>query len=173
MRKTMILSIILATALGGSTLALAAPGGQAGGAGFEGGWQHHGQHEGRMFAFRGLNLTDTQKASIKQIIQQSFAQLKPQMQAVRQQRQAFEALSPSASGYQAAAASLAQAEANLTSARITTRAAATAQIYNTVLTSTQQSEFASRKAAFEARKAQWKQFKAEHPVQPGSTGSAQ
>lgn len=173
MRKTMTLSIILAAALGCSALALAAPGGQAGGPGFGGGWQHHGHFDRGMFALHGLNLTDAQKASIKQIVQQSFAQLKPQMQAVRQQRQAFEALSPSSSDYQSAAASLAQAEANLTSARITARAAVTAQIYNTVLTSSQQSQLASRKAAFEARKAQWQQFKAQHPVQPGTAGSAQ
>jgi len=114
-------------------------------------------------AFRGLNLTDAQKTQIKQIMQQSFASLKSQAQAVHQQREAFEALSPSASNYQSAAASLAQAEANFTSARITARAAVTAQIYNSVLTSAQQSQYISQKAAVEARKAQWQQFKAEPP----------
>ncbi|GAB2586223.1 Spy/CpxP family protein refolding chaperone [Dyella jejuensis] len=168
MRKTMT-SIILAAALGCSALALAAPGGQGGNFG---GGPHHGFHGGGLFALHGLNLTDAQKASVKQITQQSFSQLKPQFQAVRQQRAAFEALSPSSSGYQAAAASLAQAEANLTSARITARAAVTAQIYNTVLTSAQQTQLATQKAAFEARKAQWQQFKAQHPVSSG-TSSAQ
>ena len=123
-------------------------------------------------AFRGLNLTDAQKTQIKQIMQQSFASLKSQAQAVHQQREAFEALSPSASNYQSAAASLAQAEANFTSARITARAAVTAQIYNSVLTSAQQSQYISQKAAVEARKAQWQQFKAEHPL-PASASSAQ
>ena len=69
-------------------------------------------------------------------------------------------------------ASLAQAEANFTSARITARAAVTAQIYNTVLTSAQQSQYASNKASFQARKAQWQQFKAEHPL-PSGASSAQ
>jgi periplasmic protein CpxP/Spy len=169
MRKTMTLSIILAAALGCSALALAAPGGQGFGEG--GDWNGgHGHHRGLM-ALRGLNLTDAQKASIKQIIQQNMSQMKPQFQAVRQQRQAFEALSPSSSGYQAAAASLAQAEANLTSARITTRAAVTAQIYNTVLTGAQQTQLTAEKAAFQARKAQWQQFKAEHPTQSASTSA--
>jgi periplasmic protein CpxP/Spy len=163
MRKTMTLSIILAAALGCSALALAGPGGQGGG--------FHGHHGGFM-ALRGLNLTDAQKAQVKQIVQQSFTQLKPQFQAVRQQREAFEAMAPNASGYQAAAASLAQAEANLTSARITARAAVTAQIYSSVLTSTQQSQYTAQKAAFQARKAQWQQFKAEHPVQSTSTTSS-
>jgi periplasmic protein CpxP/Spy len=164
MRKTMTLSIILAAALGCSALALAGPGGQGG--------DFHGHHGGGFMALRGLNLTDAQKAQVKQIVQQSFTQLKPQFQAVRQQREAFEAMAPNASGYQAAAASLAQAEANLTSARITARAAVTAQIYSTVLTSTQQSQYTAQKAAFEARKAQWQQFKAEHPVQSTSTTSS-
>jgi periplasmic protein CpxP/Spy len=167
MRKTMTLSIILAAALGCSALALAGPGGQGGG--FGGGF--HGHHDG--MELRGLNLTDAQKAQVKQIVQQSFTQLKPQFQAVRQQREAFEALAPNASGYQAAAASLAQAEANLTSARITARAAVTTQIYTTVLTSAQQTQYTTQKAAFEARKAQWQQFKAEHPVQSTSTTSTQ
>ncbi|GLQ49419.1 periplasmic heavy metal sensor [Dyella flava] len=169
MRKTMTLSIILAAALGCSALALAGPGGQGGG--FGGGF--HGHHGGGFMELRGLNLTDAQKAQVKQIVQQSFTQLKPQFQAVRQQRQAFEAMAPNASGYQAAAASLAQAEANLTSARITSRAAVTAQIYTSVLTSTQQSQYTAQKAAFQARQAQWQQFKAEHPVQSTSTTSAQ
>lgn len=167
MRKTMTLSIILAAALGCSALALAGPGGQGGDFG------GHGHHGDRFMALRGLNLTDAQKASVKQIVQQSFTQLKPQFQAVRQQREAFEAMAPNASGYQAAAASLAQAEANLTSARITARAAVTAQIYTTVLTSAQQSQYTAQKAAFQARKAQWQQFKTQHPVSSSTNSTAQ
>jgi Spy/CpxP family protein refolding chaperone len=172
MRKTMTLSIILAAALGCSALALAGPGGQdfgPGPGGFHGG---HGHHGGAGLLLKGVTLTDAQKASIKQIMQQSFTQMKPQFEAVRTQRQAFEALSPSSSGYQAAAASLAQAEANLTSARVTARAAATAQIYTTVLTSAQQAQVATNKANAEARKAQWQQFKASHPTST-STASGQ
>jgi Spy/CpxP family protein refolding chaperone len=165
MRKSMTMSLILSAALGVSALAFA-----QGGPGFGPGPRgHHAEAE---MAFRGLNLTDAQKTQVKQIMQQSFASLKSQAEAVRQQRKAFEALSPNASNYQSAAASLAQAEANFTSARITTRAAATAQIYNNVLTSAQQSQYASQKAAFQARKAQWEQFKAEHPL-PAKSSSAQ
>ncbi len=168
MRKSMTLSLILSAALGVSALALAAPGGQGPGFGFG----PHGHHGEDMMAMRGLNLTDAQKAQIKQIVQQSFASLKTQAQAVRQQREAFEALSPNASNYQSAAASLAQAEANFTSARITARAAAAAQIYNSVLNASQQAQYTTQKAAMQARKAQWEQFKAEHPL-PGNTGAAQ
>ncbi|GLQ90610.1 Spy/CpxP family protein refolding chaperone [Dyella flagellata] len=166
MRKSMTLSLILSAALGVSALAFAHDGGPDFGPG--GPRDHHGE---AMMALHGLNLTDAQKAQVKQILQQSFASLKTQAQTVRQQHEAFEALSPNASNYQSAAASLAQAEANLTSARITARAGATAQIYNSVLTSAQQNQYASQKAAFQARKAQWQQFKAEHPL-PASAGSA-
>jgi periplasmic protein CpxP/Spy len=167
MRKTMTLSIILAAALGCSALALAGPGGQGG----FGGPGPHGHHGG-FDQFRGLNLTDTQKAQVKQIEQQSFSSLKSQFQAVHQQHQAFEALAPNSSGYQAAAASLAQAEANLVSARITAQATATAQIYSTVLSSTQQAQYTTQKAAFQAREQQWQQFKAEHPLPSSSTSSS-
>lgn len=167
MRKSITLSLILSAALGVSALAFA---GGPGGPGF--GPDSRGHHGEEGMAFRGLNLTDAQKTQIKQIMQQSFASLKTQGQAVRQQREAFEALSPSASNYQSAAASLAQAEATFTSARITARAAVTAQIYNSVLTGAQQSQYTTQKAAIEARKAQWQQFKAEHPL-PASASSAQ
>lgn len=169
MRKSITLSLILSAALGMSALAAA-----QGGPGFGPDFGHgpHGHRGGAEMALRGLNLTDAQKTQIKQIVQQSFASMKSQAQAVRQQREAFEALSPNASNYQSAAASLAQAEANFTSARITARAAVTAQIYNTVLTQAQQSQYASNKAAFQARKAQWQQFKAEHPL-PANAGPAE
>jgi periplasmic protein CpxP/Spy len=164
MRKTMTLSIILAAALGCSALAFAGPGGPGFG---------HGGHHGGFDQFRGLNLTDAQKAQVKQIHQQTFSSLKSQFQAVRQDRQALEALTPNASGYQAAAATLAQAESSLVSARITAEATATTQIYSTVLTSAQQTQYTTNKANFAARQAQWQQFKAEHPVSSSTSSSQQ
>jgi len=160
MRKIIPLSIVLAMALGGSALAVAGPGD---GAGF-GGW-HHGAHGGAgMFALNKLNLSDAQKASIKQLVQQNFASLKTQRQALRQQRQAFEALTPDSPSYQAAAASLAQAEANFTSARVTARANLQAQIY-AQLSSAQKSQLASLKAQRQQRIQEWKQFRAQHASQ--------
>lgn len=165
MRKIIPLSLALAMALGGSALALAGPGD---GAGF-GGW-HHGAHGGAGFAFAKLNLTDAQKASVKQLVQQNFASLKTQRQALRQQREAFEQLTPDSPSYQAAAASLAQAEANFTSARVTARANLQAQIY-AQLTSTQKTQLASLKAQRQQRIQEWKQFRAQHASQ-NANGSA-
>jgi periplasmic protein CpxP/Spy len=169
MRKTMTLSIILAAAIGCSALAFAQGGPGFGGPGGHGG--HHGFHDGGL-PLRGVTLTDTQKASIKQIKQSEFSSLKSQFQAVHQQRQAFEALSPSSSGYQAAAASLAQAEGQLVTARITAEATADAQIYNSVLTGAQQTQVATNKANFQARQAEWQQFKAEHATQSTTSSSS-
>lgn len=123
----------------------------------------HGHHHGGFEAYSKLNLTDAQKASIKQIIQNARAQNKPQRDALRQQREAFNAMTPNSAGYQAAAASLAQAEGAARAAHVQQRAAIQAQIYS-LLTATQQAQFVQIKAQNQARRQQWEQFKATHPV---------
>lgn len=165
MRKTLI-SLFAAAAIGGSSLALAAAGG-----GMDHGW--HGGRHGMMAMHElgKLNLSDAQKNSIKQAAQQSFGQMKPQMEALRQQRQAFESMDPTSSGYQTAAGNLAQAEAAAASARVMQRAALRAQIYN-VLTPSQRSQLATDRAQRQARMQQWKQFQSQHPL-PSSGPAAQ
>lgn len=172
MRKILPLSILLTAALGCSALVFAAPQDGTPTAGQHAGWQHGGHrgHHGAFMALKKLNLTDDQKAQVKQIFKQSFSQLKPQMQAVHQQRAAFEALTPDAAGYQQAAASLAQAEAAMTQARVTQGAATRAQIYN-ILTSEQKSQLATMRAERQQRMQQWKQQHAQQAN--GSTQSAQ
>jgi periplasmic protein CpxP/Spy len=166
MRKNITLALALASAMALAPFAIAAA--QDGGP--HGGWGGHGHGHGAAFAAMSkLNLSDAQKASIKQIMQTAMSQNKPQRQALRQQREAFEALNPNSAGYQAAAASLAQAEGAATVARVQQRAAIRAQIY-AVLTPAQQSQLASIKAANQARRQQWQQFKAQHPVS-GSTSA--
>ncbi|HEX7817375.1 Spy/CpxP family protein refolding chaperone [Dyella sp.] len=173
MRKILPLSFLLTAALGASALAFANPqdDSAAPGPAAHGQWHggHHGHH-GPFMALKQLNLTDDQKAQVKQIVKQGFGQLKPQFAAVRQQRQAFEALTPDAAGYQQAAASLAQAEASLTQARVTQNATTRAQIYN-ILTSAQKSQLASLKAQHEQRVQQWKQQRAQQAA--GASQSAQ
>ncbi|MBD8871861.1 Spy/CpxP family protein refolding chaperone [Rhodanobacter sp. DHB23] len=157
MRKNLILGLALSSALAIGSFAVAAQG--APGPGGPGGWGHHGGHHG-MMALHGLNLTDAQKASIKQIMKSSFAQNKGQFQALRQQKQAFEAMTPTDPGYQSAAAALAQAEGAATTARVQQMANVRAQIYN-VLTPAQQSQLAAQKAKAQARRQQWQQFRAQ------------
>ena len=165
MRKT-LLSIITAAAIGGSSLALAS----AGVAGFgHDGW-HHGHGMTAMHELGKLNLTDAQRDNIKQLSKQSFEQLKPQMETLHQQRKAFEAMEPTASGYQTTANSLATAEANVARARVLQDASLRAQVYN-VLTPAQRTQLATMRAQHEARMQQWKEFQAQHPLPSGGDSS--
>lgn len=162
MRKQTLLGMALASAMSLTTLAFAAP---FGGAGATSQGEHHGHrggHHGQMMLSK-LNLTDAQRASIKQIYQTQRAQGRTQWTALRQQRQAFESMIPTQAGYQAAAASLAQASGQATQARVQQQANLRARIY-AVLTPAQQMQLASLKQQRETRHAQWKQFQAEHPV---------
>lgn len=163
MRKNISLALVLASAVALAPFAIASA--QDGGphGGFHGGHGH-----GAFEAYSKLNLTDAQKASIKQIMQTAFSQGKAQRQALRQQREAFEQMAPNASGYQAAATALAQAEGAATTARVQQRAAVRAQIY-AILTPAQQAQLATLKAQREARREQWQQFKAQHPVSGSSS----
>jgi Spy/CpxP family protein refolding chaperone len=119
-------------------------------------------------AFAKLNLTDAQKASIKQITQASRAQNKGQWQALRTQREAFGQMTPDQVGYQAAAARLAQAEGQATQARIEQRAKIKAQIY-AVLTPAQKAQLATMRSERETRREQWKEFRKSHPAPAAST----
>ena len=162
MRKSISLGLILASAVAATTIAFAAPA-----AGSFGGW-HHGQGHGQLMAFSKLNLTDAQRASIKQIMQTSFAQNKTQRQALRQQRSAFEAMTPDQGGYQSAATRLAKAEGSAAQLRVQQRANVRAQIY-ALLNAAQKAQLATFKAQRQARRQQWQQFKAQHPVSSTSS----
>jgi periplasmic protein CpxP/Spy len=170
MRKTTSLGLILASALTLSTLAIAAPGDQAGQAGHEGGRYHgrHGHHDGMRHAFAKLNLSDAQKASIKQITQASREQNKGQWQALHSQREAFGEMTPDQVGYQAAASRLAQAEGDATRVRIEQQAKVRAQIY-AVLTPAQKAQLLTLRNERDARRAQWKAARASQPAPSASS----
>ncbi|MDG2536578.1 Spy/CpxP family protein refolding chaperone [Dyella jiangningensis] len=165
MRKNITLALAMASALALAPFAIAAAAGQDGG-------PHGGGHGGHGHEFAAeyakLNLSDAQKANIKQIMQNAFSQTKTQRQNLRQQREAFEQMAPNASGYQAAAAALAQAEGAAATTRVQQRAAIRAQVY-AVLTPAQQAQLATLKAERQARREQWQQFKAQHPASGSST----
>lgn len=159
MHRYTILSLALASTLAIGTVATAAPAGA-------GGWHGHRGGHGQMMMLGKLNLSDAQRASIKQILSSSREQNKPSRQALRQQRAAFEAMPPNAVGFQAAAASLAQAEGQATQQRVIQMANLRAQIY-AVLTPAQQAQVQMRQAQAQARRQQWQEFKAQHPLPPG------
>ena len=168
MRKNITLGLILGSTLALATLAVAAPAGPGDG-------MHQGQHShghGHEMGFSKLDLSDTQRASIKQIMQTSHAQNKTQREALRQQRSAFESMTPDQVGYQATVARLAQTEGDATRVRVQQKATVRAQIY-ALLTPAQKAKMATMKTEQQARRQQWKQFKAEHPAPAPTSPAAQ
>jgi Spy/CpxP family protein refolding chaperone len=165
MRKSLFLGLALASAMTLGTAAFAA--GQDGG-------QHFGGHRGGhgFMAMQKLNLTDAQKASIHDLVKNSFSQNKAQRDALRAQRQSFESMTPDQAGYQAAAAQLAQAEAAATQTRVQQQAQLKAQIY-ALLTTQQKAQWAALKQEREQRRQQWMQFKAQQKAAGSSATTAQ
>ena len=97
----------------------------------------HGPGMGMML--HELNLTDTQKAQVKSIMQLNHAAMKSLMQQVEQNRQAI--LANSGSKYnQANIAQLATQQAALQAQMIVNRETVQNQIYTTVLTPDQQAK---------------------------------
>jgi Spy/CpxP family protein refolding chaperone len=123
------------------------------------GWHHHHHHGALMFALKQLNLTDSQKATFKTLFQQTHAQLKPQMQTVRADREALIAATPGSAAYNAAATKLASDAGAATTARVQAETALVTQIYGQ-LTTAQQTQFATLQAQHAAKVAAWE---AEHP----------
>ncbi|HVX06209.1 MAG TPA: Spy/CpxP family protein refolding chaperone [Rhodanobacteraceae bacterium] len=163
MRKTYFLSAALVTVLGCAPLAFAQQADHA--------WHgHHGMAmSGHMY--EQLNLSDAQRSQIQQLVKQNFAQAKPQMQALRQARQAFEAAAPGTADYQTAASNLAEAEADAARARTTNRANLRAQIYE-LLTPAQRTQLASLQAERKAQRQQWRESHMQGGDDPAPDSSA-
>lgn len=168
MRKHLSSSLILVSAMALTGVAFAAgAGGAQRGHGDHG--QSHGYHHGHQMGLEKLDLTDAQRASVKDIVSKSRMQNKGQRDALRQQRDAFESMTPDDVGYLAAAGRLAEAEGNAARLRVQQKANLAAQVY-AVLTPTQKSKMATIRTQKQARREQWKSFKAQHPT-PASSAS--
>lgn len=166
MRKIILVAAIFVAAIG---CAMFVPAIGAAGQGRHGG--HDMAMGGHMYA--KLDLTDAQRSQIKQLTRQSFAQTKPQMQALRQAREAYESAVPGTAAYQTAASDLAQTEADAARTRATQRADLRAQIYQ-LLTPLQQNQLAQLQAQRAARIQQWKADRQKNPQsQPASATSGQ
>lgn len=160
MRRIMLAAAIIIAAIG---CAMFVPTISAAGHGWRDG--HGTTMGGHMYA--KLNLTDAQRSQIKQLTRQNFAQVKPQMQAVRQARAAYESAVPGTAAYQTAASNLAQTESDAARTRVTQRADLRAQIYQ-LLTPLQQDQLAQLQAQRTARIQQWKAERQKNP-QPQSS----
>lgn len=92
--------------------------------------------------FEQLGLTDTQRSSVRQLIQQNARQAAPEIQALRQKRMAFDNATPGSSQFKAAANDLAQAESTAARAQIQRQADLRTRIYE-LLTSAQRTKLAN------------------------------
>lgn len=162
MSKSLHVSISLAAAIAFSSLAFAATGAQtdtttppSSAVPMQHGKWHGMHHRRGMGVLDKLDLTDTQRDNIRQMMHQSFTQARPEMQALREKREAFAAATPGSSDYQAAANELATAEANAARERITREAALRTKVYGT-LTAKQRTELAKLRTEHKARMRQWK-----------------
>lgn len=157
MRKTCLLSAAIVAVLACAPLAFAqqTDASQSGAPPTGSAWHHHHGMLGAHL-YDQLNLSDAQRAQIKQLTEQNFAQAKPQMQALRQARKAFEAAAPGSADYQTAASNLAEAEADAARTRTANRANLRAQIYQ-LLTPEQRTQLASLQAERKAQKQQWRE----------------
>lgn len=184
MNRSFPLSIALATALGVSSLAFAAtspqasapPAAASSGSMQQGKWHgmhHRHRHHGDMRMLDKLNLSDAQRNSIRQMTRESFEQARPEMQALRQKREALEAATPGSSAYQTATNELATAEANAARERVGREAALRTRIYG-VLSPEQRTRLASLRAAREAKMQQWRSEHRRHssgaPAPAASSG---
>jgi protein CpxP len=158
MRKLIFLPAAILAAAMLSTAVSAQPATDAAGAPVAHEWHHH--HGGEMMhQLKALNLSDEQKASVKQLFKASHEQNKAQFLSFRAAHQAFESATPGTAEYQSAAASLSQAASAAAGARVQQSAELRAQIY-ALLTDAQKAQWATLQSQHEAKMAAWK---AQHP----------
>ncbi len=184
MNRSLPRSILLAAAVGCSSLALAATAAQTSppatpmsSGSMQKGDRHpmHHRHErhGEMRMLDKLGLSATQRADIRRMMQESFEQARPEMQVLRQKREAWEAATPGSSAYQRAADELAAAEANAARQRVVRQAALRARIHG-VLTAQQRTRLASLRAQHRERMQQWRRGHPRHssdvPASADSSG---
>lgn len=123
----------------------------------KGGGRHgrHGGHRGGGMMFRGLELTDAQKASLKQI-RQSFGErtksLREQLHAKRQELRQAE----SGGAFNESLAAQKLAEVAPIQAKLMAEQARMRQESMAVLTPEQKAQMEQRRAEFKAKREQWK-----------------
>lgn len=129
MRKPPIHSMLFAAVLACSPLAFAVAPQQAAPPDSQAasGAQDSRQHPD---LFDQLGLTDAQRSSVRQLIQQSFQQAQPEMEALRQKRMAFDNATPGSSQFKAAANDLAETESSAVRAQVLRQADLRTRVYN-------------------------------------------
>jgi Spy/CpxP family protein refolding chaperone len=154
MRNPMIRSTLLAAMLACPALAFAAAPQQTAPAASA--TAPRAQQQRQPNLFDQLGLTDSQRSSVRTLMQQNFQQARPQLQALRQKQLAFEKATPGTSQFQSAANDLAQAESSAAHDEVLRQADLRTKIYN-LLTAEQRTKLASlvqqRQQAMQQRRA--------------------
>lgn len=167
MRKSIFRSTLLAVAIGGTSLAFAATAQQAAPANPAGNQSAQQQNQ-RTSLLDELGLTDKQKDSVRQLVQQSIAQAQPEMQSLQQKRIALENATPGSSQYQSAANDLANAESTAVRAQVLRQADLGTKIYN-LLTKEQRAKFETLRAQRQQQMRQMEQQQRSGAQQPAAS----
>jgi Spy/CpxP family protein refolding chaperone len=138
MKKHLAVSLMALLLCGGALVANAQ--GPEGGPHKAWGGPGHGTGMGMGLALHELNLTDAQKAQVKQIMQANHASMKPLMTQMEQNRAAMLAVTANGQYDQAKIQALAAQAGQLHAAMIANHEAVAHQIYTQVLTADQQAK---------------------------------
>ena len=141
MHKLPLRTMLLVAMLASSSLAFAAAPGQAAApSGSSTATQQAARQPADLFG--QLGLTDTQRASVRQLIRQNARQAGPEILTLRQKRMAFDNATPGSSQFKAAADDLAQADSAAARAQIQRQADLRTRIYE-LLTPAQRTKLAT------------------------------
>ncbi|MGH8118540.1 MAG: Spy/CpxP family protein refolding chaperone [Rhodanobacteraceae bacterium] len=160
MRNPILRSMLLAAAVGCTTIAFAA-GAQQAPAKASPPANQAAQPQQRTTILDELDLTDKQKDSVREMVQQSMAQARSEMEALQQKRMTLENATPGTSQYKAAATDLANAESTAVRAQVLRQADLGTRIYN-MLTAEQRTKFATLRAQRQQQMQQQAQPPASH-----------
>lgn len=155
MKKAIIAVLALAVVAAGVIFAV----GQKTEGGKKGWGKRGGHHRGMGMAFRGLDLTDEQKAKVKELHSASRESLKPVMESLKANHEKMQALTANGAFDEAQVTALANEQASLSAKLIVEKQRVKSQMFS-ILTDEQKAKFAEMKAKrpdrverFKARKA--------------------
>ncbi|MEP6789599.1 MAG: Spy/CpxP family protein refolding chaperone [Acidobacteriota bacterium] len=145
MKKVIIGIIAAALLITGAVFVIAQKAGRKDGPGFG-----HGHGSGFALALRGLDLTDEQKAKVKEIMDASKASVEPLMQQMRDNHAKIAALGTDGKFDQPQVEALAHLQGSITSQMILEREKVKAQVF-AILTDEQKAKAAEMRTKFEER----------------------
>lgn len=156
MRKAIIAIIGLAVLTTGVMFAFA----QAAPAGGDRGWGKRIGHRGMGMIFRKLDLTEDQKAKVKEILTASRTSLQPTFEALKANREKMETLTANGAFDEAKVTALANEQASLSAKLVVEKERAKSQVF-AILTDEQKTKLAEMKAKRAERMKESKAAKAE------------